>query len=269
MNSLPQKRSWSVVVSSCDTYSDLWPFFFHFFERHWPRAPRPVYLVSNFLTFDHAGVRTLAIGPDRSWGETMHAALEQIPDDFVVFLLDDFFLDRTIPDGWIDDVVAQLDQAEGDFVSVYHAAAGCTPIAKGSLLAAVHDRDECPGFHAGIFRRSYLMKLASAGEHIWRTESLMRDDLQDRKHKQFRLTEATTFYLTYVESVRGRFWQQEGLDYLKQNNLSPDLWRRPRRPPADDVLSKLIRSLHKRRMDLMDKLRPKSSVKPLQLPRMI
>lgn len=225
---------------------------------------QPVYLVSNFQTFDHTGVRTLAVGPDRSWGATMHAALEKIPDEFVLFLLDDFFLTRTIPAGWIEEVVAQLARAEGDFVTVYHVAGEGLPIEDCSLLTPIHGREECLGFHAAIFRRSYLTKLASAGDHIWATEDLMRDEIQSGKHKHFRLTSATPFYLSYVESVRGRFWQQEGLDYLEKNHLKPDFWRRPRRPPKDDVLSKLIRSFHKRRMELMDKLRPKSPVKPLE-----
>lgn len=256
--------TWSVIVSSCDAYSDLWPFFFHFFEQRWPQAPRPLYLVSNFQTFDHPGVRTLAVGPDRSWGETIHAALEKIPDEFVVFLLDDFFLDQTIPAGWVENLVAQLDQAGGDFVSVYHVAKGGTPLAKDSLLSVIGERMECPGFHAGIFRRSYLMKLAAAGENIWRTESLMRDDALDRNFKQFSLTEASPFRLTYVESVRGRFWKKNGLEFLRQNGLKPDLWRRPCPPGGDDPVSKVIRSLYKRRMHWMEKFRPTASAKPVQ-----
>ncbi|MFN0075970.1 MAG: hypothetical protein ACKVY0_05800 [Prosthecobacter sp.] len=253
-----------MIVSSCDAYSDLWPFFFHFFEQRWPQAPRPLYLVANFQTFDHAGVRTLAVGPDRSWGATIHAALEKIPDEFVIFLLDDFFLDQTIPMGWVEDLVAQLDQARGDFVSLYHVAVGGAPLAEGSMLSEIRERMECPGFHAGIFRRSYLMKLAAAGENIWRTESLMRDDALDRRFKQFSLTAASPFHLTYVESVRGRFWKKNGLDYLKQNGLKPDLWRRPHPPSGDDVISKVIRSFHKRRMQWMERLRSKAHTKPVQ-----
>lgn len=256
--------TWSVIVSSCDAYSDLWPFFFHFFEQRWPQAPRPLYLVSNFQTFDHPGVRTLAVGRDRSWGATIHAALEKIPDEFVVFLLDDFFLDQTVPAGWVENLVAQLDQAGGDFVSVYHVARGGTPLAKDSLLSVIRERMECPGFHAGIFRRSYLMKLAAAGENIWRTESLMRDDALDRNFKQFSLTEESPFRLTYVESVRGRFWKPNGVACLKQHGLKPDLWRRPCPPQGDGVAARIIRSLHKRRMHLMENFRARTSAKPVK-----
>lgn len=260
----PSRRSWSVLVSSCDAYSDLWPFFFHFFEQRWPQAPQPLYLVSNFQTFDQAGVRTLAVGPDRSWGDTIHAALEKIPDEFVVFLLDDFFLDQTIPVGWVEELVSQLAQAGGDFISLYHVARGGSPLVDGSLLSVIRERMECPGFHAGIFRRSYLMKLAAVGENIWVTESLMRDDALDKQFKQFSLTETTPFHLTYVESVRGRFWKKNGLDYLRKHGLKPDLWRRPCPPSGDDVISKVIRSIHKRRMHWINKLWPKTSAKSVQ-----
>ncbi len=259
--------TWSVIVSSCDAYSDLWPFFFHFFEKHWPQAPRPLYLVSNFQSFDHPDVSTLAVGPDRSWGETIHAALEKIPGEFVAFLLDDFFLDQAVPTDWLESLVSQLDQAGGDFVSLYHVAVGGAALPEGSWLSPIRGRMECPGFHAGIFRRSYLMKLASAGENIWRTEALMRDDALDRSFKQFSLTESSPFHLTYVESVRGRFWKPNGLAYLNQHGLKPDLWRRPCPPQGTDVLSKVIRSFHKRRMQWMARAsarKPTSPVRPLQ-----
>ena len=251
MNSSMPAPTWSVIVSSCDAYSDLWPFFFHFFEKQWPQAPRPLYLVSNFQRFDHPEVNTLAVGPDRSWGETIHAALEKIPSEFVAFLLDDFFLDQAVPAGWMEGLVSQLEQAGGDFVSLSHVAVGGAALSAGSWLSPIRGRMECPGFHAGVFRRSYLMKLASAAENIWRTEALMRDDALDPSFKQFSLTDSSPFHLTYVESVRGRFWKPNGLAYLNQHGLKPDLWRRPCPPQGTDVLSKVIRSFHKRRMQWM------------------
>ena len=253
MNAAPSTPTWSVIVSSCDAYSDLWPFFFHFFDKHWPQAPRPVYLVSNHKTCDRAGVVSLAAGPDRSWGETIHTALAKIPDEYVAFLLDDFFLDQTVPAGWVENLVQQLDQAGGDFVSLYHQVEPGRPLQAGSLLSVIQERMECPGFHAGIFRRTYLMKLASAHENIWRTETLMRDDAPVGEHKQFSLTPASPFRLTYVESVRGRFWKPNGLAYLKQHGLKPDLGHRPCPPQGSDILSKIIRSYHKRRMQWRDK----------------
>ncbi|MBK8092699.1 MAG: hypothetical protein IPK32_12135 [Verrucomicrobiaceae bacterium] len=39
------KPTFSVLVSSCDSYSDLWPFFFHFFNLQWPQPSVPVRLL--------------------------------------------------------------------------------------------------------------------------------------------------------------------------------------------------------------------------------
>lgn len=264
----PSPPSWSVIVSSCDAYSDLWPFFFHFFGRQWSQAPEPQYLVSNFNTFAQPGVRTLAVGPDRSWGATMHAALEFISDEYVIFLLDDFFLDQPVKSGWVEELVSQLDQAGGDFVSLYHVARGKQPVVEGGFLSPIKERMECPGFHAGVFRRTYLMKLASAGENIWRTESLMRDDSLDDRVRQFSLSEISPFHLTYVESVRGRFWKKNGLEYLAKHGLKPDLKRRPCPPSGTDPVSRIVRSFHKRRMNWLDKRRSKRMpevVLPLRL----
>jgi len=37
----------SILIPSCDKYSDLWRPFFTLFWRHWPDCPFPVYLGSN------------------------------------------------------------------------------------------------------------------------------------------------------------------------------------------------------------------------------
>ncbi len=247
------KPTWSVIVSSCDGYSDLWPFFFHFFEKHWPDAPRPLNLVSNFKSYDCPWVKTIAVGPDKSWGDTIHAALEQIPDEFVVFVLDDFFLNKPVPAGWVDSLVAQLVAAGGDFVSLYNFAPGEKPVDGLSMLSRIEGRMECPGFHASLFRRSYLMELAAARENIWRTEAIMRDHAGARPGTQFNLMQASDFNLTYVESVRGCFWKPNGIAYLKANGLKPDLRRRPFPPQGEGPIAKVVRSFYKRRMRLREK----------------
>ena len=253
MNPPAPKPTWSVIVSSCDAYSDLWPFFFHFFEKHWPDAPKPVHLVSNFRRFESPSVKTLAVGPDKSWGDTIHAALEQIPDDFVVFVLDDFFLNTPVPAGWVDSLVGQLEETKGDFVSLYNFAPTEKRIEGLPLLSRIEERMECPGFHASLFRRSYLMELASARQNIWRTEALMRDHADTRPGTQFNLALSSPYKLTYVESVRGCFWKPNGVQYLKDNGLKPDLRRRPFPPQGEGPWAKVVRSFHKRRMRLREK----------------
>lgn len=268
MNQPAQEPTWSVIVSSCDAYSDLWPFFFHFFERHWPDAPKPVHLVSNFRRYNCPWVKTLAVGPDKSWGDTILAALEQIPDEFVVFLLDDFFLHTPVPAGWIDSLAAQLDAVKGDFVTLYNPAPVEKPVSGAPLLSKIEGRMECPGFHASLFRRSYLMELAAARQNIWRTEALMRDHAEARPGTQFNLAHASPYRLTYVESVRGCFWKPNGMQYLKDNGLKPDLWRRPFPPQGEGTWAKVVRSFHKRRMRWREKAMSgrAGTIEPLQTP---
>jgi hypothetical protein len=239
--------TWSVIVSSCDAYSDLWPFFFHFLQKRWPDVRRPVNLVANFNRYDSPWVRTLAVGADESWGETISRALEQMEEEFVVFLLDDFFLDTQVPAGWLDALVAQLAQAGGDFLSLYKVGRPADDPSR-PLISQVMGRIDCPGFHAAIFRRSYLQELAAARQNIWVTESRMRDHCEARPGTQFNLAQGAAYRLTYVESVRGQFWKPNGVEYLRANGLRPDLRRRPCPPQGQGPLAKIIRSYHKRRM---------------------
>jgi hypothetical protein len=55
--------------------------------------------------------------------------------------------------------------------------------------------------------------------------------------------------ISFVEGVRGRFWKPEGLAYMRQNGIQPDLVWRPCPPQGNSFFAKLIRSWQKRRMD--------------------
>ena len=89
---LDNQPSVSLLVSSCDKYSDLWPPFFALFWRHWPDCPFPVYLESNLKEFDHPRVTTLRLGEDTRWGAMTRRALQLITSTDILLFLDDYLL---------------------------------------------------------------------------------------------------------------------------------------------------------------------------------
>lgn len=84
--------SLSIVIASCDKYSDLWQPLFGQFFKHWPNCPYPIYLVANHQRFDHPKVTTLLAGDDLDWSSTMSTAIAQLNHSHLLFLIDDAFL---------------------------------------------------------------------------------------------------------------------------------------------------------------------------------
>lgn len=86
----------SVLVCSCDRYADLWRPFFEIFRIRWPQCPWPLYLGSNHRRFEGQGVTTLAIGPDRAWGQNLLAMLDGIQTPRALLMLEDFLIRKPV-----------------------------------------------------------------------------------------------------------------------------------------------------------------------------
>lgn len=92
----------AILVVSCDKYSDLWPIFFELKRRKWPDCKYKIYLGTNNLKTQIDGVKNICIGDDVSWAENVKKMLFNICEEYVLMLLEDFFIDRRIESTNID-----------------------------------------------------------------------------------------------------------------------------------------------------------------------
>lgn len=86
----------SVLIVSCDKYSDLWKPFFTLFWRYWPNSSFKVYLGSNYLVYKDSRVKTIAIGEDKSWSQGLLDMVSRIDTPFIILMLEDFFYESLL-----------------------------------------------------------------------------------------------------------------------------------------------------------------------------
>src|SRR5438270_12060517 len=89
-----ERPSCSVLVLSCDSYSDLWRPFFTLFWRHWPDCPLDVYLGTNSTRYEDARVCSLNAGRGEPWSKRLRYFLNQMDSRYVLIMLEDFFLTK-------------------------------------------------------------------------------------------------------------------------------------------------------------------------------
>lgn len=88
----------SILVNTCDTYDDLWEPFFKLFDKFGGELKKcPIYLNTESKTFSYSGLNIIC--PNKynepvEWGRRLRKTLSEIKTDYVLFLLDDFFLQR-------------------------------------------------------------------------------------------------------------------------------------------------------------------------------
>ena len=96
----------SVLIYSCDKYSDIWGVFFKLFFRYWD-CPYQVYLVTETEQCLIPEVKTINISG--KWSDKIRQALEEIPTKYVIGMCEDFFMRRRVRDQVIRNCVSEMD----------------------------------------------------------------------------------------------------------------------------------------------------------------
>lgn len=84
----------SLVVSSCDKYEDAWYSYFELIKKYWPEHPKKIYLITETKHFscDGLDIKNCIYGDDISWSERLYRTLDSISSKYIIFSLEDFFL---------------------------------------------------------------------------------------------------------------------------------------------------------------------------------
>jgi hypothetical protein len=152
-----------LLVVSCDRYADVWPAFFHVLFRQWPDCPYPVFLGTNFRTFDHERVQTLPIGQDRSWSSNVRAMLSALGSERIIFFLEDFLIHEAVQ---TEKVTRLVDIARRENIDCVRLS----PLPR-ALETAVSGSTPYP--YLGIVPSGSPYRV-STQPAVWRTDALQR-----------------------------------------------------------------------------------------------
>ncbi len=84
----------TIIVNTCDKYKDAWDPFFRLMEINWPESEN-YKIILNTENKDYKcnfrNVKTVCSG-NVTWSKRLKSILESVETDFILFLLEDFFL---------------------------------------------------------------------------------------------------------------------------------------------------------------------------------
>ena len=90
----------SVLIYSCDSYSDVWYPFFTLFFKYW-NCPYQVYLTTESKECEWENVITLNTTGEK-WTDRIRKAVEKIPTKYVIGMCEDMFFRRPVRQKIID-----------------------------------------------------------------------------------------------------------------------------------------------------------------------
>ena len=168
----------SVLVYSCDAYSDVWQPFFTLFFKYW-QCPYKVYVTAETAKCDYPNVETINVNAG-TWTERIKLAVEKIPTKYVIGMCDDMFLRRGVLQNVIDRCVVYMDGlpqiANVNFEKDYDGATGGSIAGFGLKPQGRHFQKSC---QPTLWRKHALVELLDCKCDPWQWEESEAPDKWD------------------------------------------------------------------------------------------
>lgn len=234
----------SFLMSSCDSYEDLWYPFYECVDKFWPDCPYPLYLNTehkqfreggkNVVTFNQKGDKKL------TWSERLRDVLLRIPTDYVFLVLDDFFLSAHVDTRYFEYLLDMMD-ADTSIPSIQlygtRMIQGGEPIpADGTMtIRNLWPNGWATHFVPTIWRKDVLLKWLRPWESIWGFESYGSARARRKGFtSQVKIVSAPAVYeYLWVRDcsavVHSKWLDEPGVtDFFVENGISIDYSVRPK-----------------------------------------
>jgi hypothetical protein len=217
----------SLVLCSCDNYSDGWYPFCYQLKKNWPEFNYTIYLNTESKSFHYDGLNIISPFSQKEkifeeWSDRLLQLLEQIPNKFIILMLEDFWLTEKVNNQKITSIMDIMKNNESiGFICLRREQDENSHTCPYELL---RESDINKKFRittqAGMWRKSYLMKILRKHESAWYFETRATFRSKYCKEKVYDVKENILNY-----PVGGFFWGGKCLsDYI---NLYPEEITKP------------------------------------------
>lgn len=115
----------TVLVNSCDSYEDTWFPFFKLFKEYWSDCKLPIVLNTERKNFKYDGLNIQTFGLYKnvkrikdSWSDRLLKTLDKIDSEYIIFLLDDFFIKEKVDVENLEKIFSLIN-ADKDIGAIY------------------------------------------------------------------------------------------------------------------------------------------------------
>lgn len=248
---MTQNQNKIILVPSCDKYADLWNPFFAFRDKFWPDPTWKVYLTVNLADFSHHGVEVIKTGTASDWSSELRKALELIPSDYFLLILEDYFIYEPVDSKEIERLFEIACKDKIDFLRL-----GCFP-GRYNTYWPYDALKQYPGLaeirngakyrinlQTAIWYKPTLMALLKDGENPWEFEIKGSERANSMNFRSYCVIEDAKKEgihgpITYIGGAitKGK-WMLDALRLAKKNNITIDTSKRPVETKKEEVLRK-------------------------------
>jgi hypothetical protein len=233
--------SLAVFVNTSDGFRDCWAPFFTLFQRYaGSLCSLPIYLNTERKDFQWNGldIRSTNVWPCHettrpSWSECLFRGLQNVRETCIIFLLEDYFLDRPVRDELIWETYVKLEKdANAGVVYLNTQGPSCRrsyPAAEG-LVTIAPSVKYLVNTQAAIWKKEFLLRQLRRWENAWMFEIFASLRARREPDKFLMIAPKVLSEMPVLEHVhtgiaRGK-WQTECVPLFRKEGISLDFTHR-------------------------------------------
>ncbi len=251
------KDKLTMIISSCDKFSDLWDAHVGLLDRNWQDRGIDTYILTDSKhASNYDNVKIFSAGDGKEMSERLETILPLIETEYVFITLDDYFLIKKVDSSRISEIISYMDSKYLDYVRLFHLPnshvkmKGCNGLYNVNLYKSQY----AVNFYAGIWRKSFLTKTIKGSMNAWQYEVSLTQTAR-RLNAKCAMTKGREFVI--LDVVRKGKILTRANNYFKKNPVyhgSRDIMKKrdefvlSYRTWAKRILPKRITQAFKRRM---------------------
>ena len=220
----------SVLIYSCDKYSDAWGPFFTLFFRYWD-CPYPVYLATETEQCLLPDVKTINTEAE-TWTERIRAAVEQIPTEYVIGMCEDFFFRRPVKQYIIDSCLKYIKRFSN--IACFNFEKDYDGASSTGLFSCFGKKPSGHNFQKScqptLWRKSMLLELLDCKMNPWEWEDSETTDNYEFYVYTGDLSGIAFDYGLYKRNlfgiVRGKWVREDVVPLFQKEGIDVDYQKR-------------------------------------------
>lgn len=224
-------QKYAILVSSCDLYQDILDVFFELLHRFWKDLSVTIYLSTESIEYKSEFFDIKNVHPNNrscTWTERISEALEEIEEEYIVLLLDDFFIYKNVDVQKIDKCINWMEENKNISEFIFYPIYGPTQetnydgfrkLQKDTLYKIV------AGI-AGLWRKKDFLKYTKGYKEdiwLWERNATMRAKTKYKKDEFYITKNLNENVIFYDFSKYGLFsgqWLKPTIELFKELNIN-------------------------------------------------
>lgn len=209
----------AVVVLTCDSYSDLWDPFFILKNRYWADCPYETYLITETKKCDYC--KTINVN-ESIWTKRVREGLKKIKSDYVIILLEDFFIRDKVNNERIEYCMNNFDENTAMFnFEKSHDVNDIKSEVEGFNIKTRDSKYKCSS-QAAIWDKEKLIELLSKDCDPWTWETN-----EPLKNYKFYINNESEVFTYGKENIlfgvyQGKWYKADVVPLFKKENIKID-----------------------------------------------